>query len=114
MTKGGPMPQKRRLEEAHVICHQGLYVEDQNDGTFLTGFWVIRPEHISEGLVFVLHETKATRSYLQGVVLRLTKVCEDQTPSGRRQRRVQLLVRKSPASLPWRGRGTGEKGLVWS
>jgi len=108
------MPRKTRLEEAHVICHQGLYVEDQKDGTFLTGFWVVRPEHIREGLVFALHETKATRSYLQGVVLRLTEVRKDRTPSGRRQRRVQLLVRKTPASLPWRGGGTGEKGLVWS
>jgi hypothetical protein len=94
------MPQKRRLEEAHVICHQGLHVEDQHDGTFLTGFWVVRPEHIREGLVFALHETKATRSYLQGVVVRLTKVREGRSPSGRRQGRVQLLRSCVAAAAP--------------
>jgi len=107
------MPIKPRLKEAHVICRRGMLVEDQSDGTFLTGYWLIQPDHIREGLVFALHETKAAHSYLQGEVVRLTNVRTDRTPSGRHQRRVEVLVRKSRTPLRWRGGGTGEKGLVW-
>jgi hypothetical protein len=113
LAKESHMQRNKRLLEAHFICRQGRRVVDQNDGTFLTGEWVMKPEHIWQGLVFALHETKAQHSYLQGVVLRVTHVREE-IRAGRRQRRVELLVRKTPASLPWRGRGSGEKGFVWS
>ena len=108
------MQRDKRLVEAHFICHRGRQVVDQNDGTFLTSFWVIKPEHIHPGLVFALHETKAKHSYLQGLVLGVTRVRDDTKPSGRHLRRVELLVRKTPESLPWRGFGAGEKGFVWS
>lgn len=108
------MPRNKRLLEAHFICHQGRRVDDQNDGTFLTGEWVMKPEHVWQGLVFALHETKTQRSYLQGIVLSVKNVRETRTPSGRLQRRVELLVRKTHESLPWSGLGSGEKGFVWS
>lgn len=92
------MPRNRRLQEAHFICHQRRRVNDQNDGTFLTGEWVMKPKHIWQGLVFAVHETKAQPSYLQGVVLRVTNVRNDRKPSGRLLRRVELLVRRTPAS----------------
>ena len=112
-TKEVRMPRERRLEEAHFVCRQGRNVVDQNDGTFLTSYWVMRPEHIQPGLVFALHEKKAESSYLQGLVLSLTDVRTERTSSGMLRRRVKLLVQKTPESLPWKGRGSGEKGFVW-
>jgi len=112
--KEARMSRSRQLEEVHFICHQGRQVVDQNDGTFLTSFWVIAPEHIRPGLVFALHETKAEASYLQGVVLEVTRIREETKPSGRSLRRVELRVRETPVPLPWRGSGSGEKGFVWS
>ena len=102
---------KKRLREVHFICHRGRGVRDQNDGTFLTGEWVIDPAHIYQGLVLALHETKAHRSYLQGAILKTTHI---RIKPGGRNRRVELLVRKTPVSLPWKGLGSGEKGFVWS
>ena len=108
------MPRNAELLEAHFVCRQRRRVEDKGDGTFSTGEWVINPRHIKQGLVFALHETRAQSSYLQGVVERTINIRQDKKPSGRVMRRVELLVRKTPASLPWRGRGSGEKGFVWS
>ena len=107
------MAMETRLKEAHLICRRGMLVQEQADGTFLTGYWLIKPEHIREGVVFALHESKAAQSYLQGEVVRLTNIRTDRTPSGRHQRRVEVLVRKSRTPLSWKGGGTGEKGLVW-
>jgi hypothetical protein len=108
------MPRNRRLLEAHFICRQGRRVKYHSNGTFTTGEWVMNPAHIWQELVFALHETKAQSSYLQGVVVRVTNIRRDRKSSGRVLRRVELLVRRTPASLPWRGRGSGEKGFVWS
>ncbi|PYP88681.1 MAG: hypothetical protein DMF61_05730 [Blastocatellia bacterium AA13] len=108
------MASKRRLEEVHFVCRRGHRVEEQNDGTFRTSSWVIKPEHIREGLVFALHDAHAEPSYLQGEVIGLIKVIDDRKPSGRRLRRVELHVRKTPGALPWRGTGTREKSFVWS
>jgi hypothetical protein len=108
------MPQEKPLKEVHVVCHQGRKVDDLRDGTFLTGDWVIKPERIRQGLVFALHEKKAEGSYLQGEVLRISDIRKDTKQSGRSLRRVKLLVRKTPAPLPWRGGGSGKKGYVES
>jgi hypothetical protein len=108
------MPQEKPLKEVHFICHQGRKVDDPEDGTFLTGDWVIKPERIRRGLLFALHEKKAEPSYIQGEVLGISGIRKDTKQSGRCLRRVKLLVRKIPASLPWRGGGSGEKGYVES
>ena len=105
------MPRNRRLLEAHFVCRNRRQVVDRNDGTFLTNWWVINPEHIYEGLVVALHETRTRRSYLQGVVAEFR--VREESIAGRRQRRVEFLVRKTPLSLPWGGDGSGEKGFVW-
>jgi hypothetical protein len=108
------MMRDKLLKEVHVVCHQGRNMDDLKDGTFLTGDWVIKPERIRQGVLFALHETKAEQSYIQGEVLGISDIRNDTKQSGRRMRRVRLLVRKTPTSLPWRGRGSGEKGYVWS
>jgi len=108
------MPRNRRLMEAHFVCRQGRRVVDQNDGTFITGEWVMNPRNVSQGLVVALHEAKAQQSYLQGTVIRVASIRQDPKSSGRVLRRVELLVRRTPHSLSWRGRGSGEKGFVWS
>lgn len=77
----------------------------------MTGFWVINPDHIHEGMVFALHEEKAAVSYLQGTVVRVTEVVPRNKDCP--YRRVQMLVRETSTSLPWRGPGAGERGYVW-
>ena len=108
------MAKDKPLKEIHVVCHQGRKVDDLKDGTFLTGDWVIKPRRIHQGLLFALHETKAEGSYIQGEVLGISDIRNDTKQSGRCIRRVKLLVRKTPASLPWRGCGSGEKGYLES
>ena len=103
----------RILKEIHIVCHAAHNVRHLGDGTFLTGYWVVKPEHIHKGVVLGLHEAKALPSYLQGIVLRVNNIIYEMTESGRRQRRIEVLVSATPIPFDWKGQGTGEKGLVW-
>lgn len=96
------------------MCRRERNVLHQQDGTFVSGSWALNPRHIREGVLFALHERRATASYLQGVVVRVTEVQVRKTKTGRRQRRIDVLVRSTSTPLAWAGNGSGEKGLVWS
>lgn len=104
---------ERRLKELHLTCRSGRNVLELGDGTFLTGFWLVKPEHIYEGVIVALHETKTAQSYCQGVVIGLNNIRYEKTKSGRSQRRIQIHARTTPVSLKWKGNSAGEKGLVW-
>ncbi len=110
------MQRHRCLEEMHFVCHDRQGVEDENNETFTTGRWVVRPELVrpERKIVVALHETRAAPSYLQGTVQHLERVVEGTTASGRRQRRVVLRIKKSSTPFPWKGKGSGEKGYVWA
>lgn len=103
----------RTLKEVHIVCHAARNVRHLDDGMFLTGYWAVKPEYIHEGIVLALYEAKALPSYLQGVVLCVNDTVCEKTKSGRCQRRIELLVRATPSPLDWKGKATGEKGLVW-
>lgn len=112
-TKGTQQRSPRRLQEVHLVCRGENRVHHRGDGTFISGSRVLKPEHIREGVVFALHETRAKPSYLQGVALRVERTREETTPSGMRRRRIDILVRATSRPLAWAGKGAGEKGLVW-
>src|SRR5438105_3060155 len=107
------MALNRQLKEAHFVCQKGERIDHQDDGTFLTSRWVMNPALVHEGLIFALHENRSTPSYLQGKVLKLIQIHDDRMASGRRQRRVELLVQRTESALPWKAEGAGEKGYVW-
>jgi hypothetical protein len=104
----------RSLREMHFVCHEGRNVIEENGDTFLTGWWVVNPDHVQPGQIVGLHENRSTPSYRQGVVLALVNVREQPTERGRRQRRVQLRVQHTPGRIPWSGNGSSEKGFVWA
>ena len=104
----------RKLVAIHLVCRGGRGIRWVDKETFITGGWVINPEHIHDEVVVALHDSKVQDSYLQGKVLQIHSVSEGLTDSGRRQRRLELLVKQTSTPLAWQGQGSGEKGLVWS
>ncbi|MFN8442553.1 MAG: hypothetical protein U0175_17395 [Caldilineaceae bacterium] len=105
---------KRRLVAIHLVCRGGRGVRWVDSETFITGGWVISQMHIHEGVILALHESKVQASYLQGKVLDTHSTTKEITNSGRHQQRLDLLVKVTATPLAWQGRGSGEKGLVWS
>lgn len=98
------MPQVR---EIHVVCRQGLNVENVTDTHFDTGYWVIAHQHArTDGTVIIaLHADKLQPSYLQGVIEELLSSESDE--------RIMVRVRKTPDALLWKGGGSGERGYLW-
>ena len=88
----------------HFVCRDDLNVTENEDGTFETGFWKVSSKWAGTGLTIALHQDRQSPSYRQGQVLSV-KSCIYNGHS-----RLIFVVRPSKESLPWTGKGTGEKG----
>ena len=104
----------RTLIEVHVVCRNERGVRRQDDGTFMSRGWVLNRHHMRQGVIFALHEAKNQPSYLQGTVIDVVELPATRTTTGRVQRRLDVHVRPTKEPLEWKGKGAGEKGLLWS
>ena len=87
--------------EIHAVCHGKANVQDETKTHFTSGFWRINERNLKAGLIFALHESKDSPSYLQG---------EFESFSKNKNGKMIIRVRKNQSSLPWAGGGTGVLG----
>jgi hypothetical protein len=99
----------------HLKCEQGTNVEDQPDGTFWTGNWVIDEAHAvlapRVGAYLALHEQKTRPSYMQGKIIDWRR--SNREPPAKIQTGVAFLVKSTSQPYSWVGESTGEKGYAW-
>lgn len=95
----------RQVVGIHLVCRQGLHVEELEDGWFKTGYWKISDEAASTAKYLALHENKNLPSYKQGII-------QSYEPST--DNRKIFYVKETEQPKEWVGAGTGEKGYLWS
>ncbi len=98
---------KKEVIGIHLVCRNALNVEDLGDGRFKTGNWKIHEKRANTGKYIALHNYRKDLSYMQGVI-------ERWEPSEERPGRLVFYVKSTDNSRKWEGRGTGEKGFLWS
>jgi hypothetical protein len=91
----------------HLICKNGLNVEELGDGRFKTGNWKVAENRAKTAHYLALHDQKNLPSYKQGLI-------EKYEHSDIHPDRIIFYVKKSDKPLQWVGKGTGEKGYFWS
>lgn len=101
------------VTEIHLVSNetgdseQPLNLRDVTPTHFVSGFWKIKEEHLSRGVIFALHKTKKDDSFIQGAI-------EDVEMVRRKLgQRVEVRVRRTSKPLPWVGSGSGEKGYKY-
>jgi len=95
----------------HFTCVDDYEVIEQSDGTFWSGVWTVaevlcEPARELKGYV-ALHASKRENSYRQGTIIdwRNEKRTKGKSPMG-----ISFLLEPFETSLPWYGRGAGERG----
>lgn len=91
--------------EIHAVCRNREGVTNENIDSFESGEWEISPQHLRLGVTFALHQSKPKSSYLQGTILKAERLS-----SGRHK----IFLKRTAASLAWRGGGSGEIGFLYS
>ncbi len=97
----------KKVVGIHLICPQGIDVEDLANGYFKSGHWKIDKIHAGSAQYLALHESKRQPSYKQGII----KTWE---PSKERPDRLIFYVKATDEPKEWVGDGAGEKGYFWS
>lgn len=97
----------KRLVGIHLVCRNGLDVEDLENGYFKSGHWKIAEIHARTAQYIALHESKNQPSYKQGRI----KTWER---SKERPDRIIFYVKATDEQKEWMGGGAGEKGYFWS
>ena len=91
----------------HLVCRQGLNVEDLDNGYFKSGHWKIAESSAISAQYLALHESKNQPSYKQGII-------EKWERSEERPDRIIFYIKATDEPKEWVGGGTGEKGYFWS
>lgn len=97
---------KRKVVEIHVLCRDRLNVANETARSFESSYWRIADQHIRRDVLFALHQSKKSPSYLQGYIERLVR----RDSYGK----VTLLIRKTARPLAWGGDGRHERSYVWA
>jgi len=99
-----------QVEEIHLICRNSLNVTSETDTHFTSEWWVVAERHVKPGVLFALHQEKESPSYLHGKVEGPARVDEDSD----KNRRIQVVVRRTSSPMPWKGGGSGTVGYLWT
>lgn len=90
----------------HLVCRQGLNVEELGNGYFKSGHWKIAEIRANTAQYLALHESKNQLSYKQGII-------ENWQRSEERPDRITFYVKATDEQKEWVGGGAGEKGYFW-
>ena len=97
----------RKVLGIHLICRDGLNVEELGGGRFKSGYWKISEQAARSAEYLALHNQKNLSSYKQGIIESYERLNEDGN-------RIIFYVKETPETREWVGPGTGEKGYCWS
>ncbi|MCT7966817.1 hypothetical protein NG799_10775 [Laspinema sp. D1] len=98
----------RKLLGIHLICRDGLNVQELGRGRFKSGYWSrISEQSASSAEYLALHNQKNLPSYKQGIIESYERLNDDEN-------RIIFYVKATPEPREWVGLGTGEKGYSWS
>ena len=97
----------RRVLGIHLVCRNGVKIEELEDGRFKSGDWKVSEQVADTALYLALHEQKNLDSYKQGIIESWER---DDGDGGR----IVFYVKELDRRLEWVGDGTGEKGYCWS
>lgn len=97
----------RKVSGIHLVCRNGLNVEELAGGRFKSGYWKVSEEAANTAQYLALHNQKNISSYKQGTI-------ESWERSEAHNGRIIFYVKETEEPLEWRGDGTGEKGYYWS
>ena len=98
-----------KVREIHIVCNKiknggPLNVRDVSDQYFVSGFWRVNNDHLRHGVIFALHKTQKSPSFLQGVIEDAEKI--------KKGGRVEIRVRRTPTPLICLGPWVREKAYV--
>ncbi len=94
----------KKVVGIHLVCRQGLNVEDLGNGKFKSGHWKISESSARTAQYLALHESKNQPSYRQGII-------ESWERSEERPDRLIFYVKATNEPKEWVGGGAGEKGF---
>ena len=97
----------KKVVGIHLVCRQGLRVEELGNGCFKSGHWKIAESSANTAQYLALHESKNQPSYKQGII-------EKWDRSEERPDRITFYIKATDEQKEWVGGGTGEKGYLWS
>ncbi|MFM6397848.1 MAG: hypothetical protein ACKPFF_14345 [Planktothrix sp.] len=97
----------RKVLGIHLVCRNGLNIEELGDGRFKSGYWKVSEQAADTALYLALHDQKNSLSYKQGII----ESWEHYDGDGDR---IIFYVKEFDRPLEWVGDGTGEKGYCWS
>lgn len=97
----------KKVVGIHLVCRQGLNVEELGNGYFKSGHWKIAERRAETAQYLALHESKNQPSYKQGII-------ENWQRSKERPERITFYVKATNEQKEWVGSGAGEKGYFWS